>query len=496
MGPAPTGADEPEHTESAFAVMLGTYAVMQIVVAATGLIRNKVVALRLGPSAFGEVAQLAAVVASVVAIVTFGMQVSLSRNVARASTHTERQSYLSNANGLVASLSLLATAATLALLATGDLLPIVGLPVTPEIMAAAALFFAAIPLLALQTNYLSFLAGLLDIKGLARQRSLAVIVATAISVPIIWVFGLVGAAATFVILNGLLAVLLGLRCRTLGYRWLAVRLDRRVIAVLAGFGLASMASGFAQTFADTAIRASLLKQFGSDANGLVQAPLVLAGTLQTIVLGSIGSMSLATISGASTTEAMQRTIDRLLNVALPMSTVALGLLGLLGVPAMVILYSQAFTESATLFPWILAADLVLAFTWVVGAPLLASGDRAIWLAFELVYAATRWAFTVMLLPIYGTVAVGMGLLIAVSLHLVLNIIAIGIRYRIRVRWWHYASLSIGVSVIVALSVIGAAWTTSIPALAAATLLWLGYAAYASRSIPIVPHIKALLSGRR
>ena len=91
--------------------MLGTYAAMQVVVAATGLVRNKVIALRLGPSGLGEVAQLGAIVASVLAVVSFGMQVSLSRNVAHASSFAERQALLANANGLVLALSLLATGA-------------------------------------------------------------------------------------------------------------------------------------------------------------------------------------------------------------------------------------------------------------------------------------------------------------------------------------------------------------------------------------------------
>ena len=82
--PSEATPPRPEYSESMFAVMLGQYAVMQMVVAATALVRNKVIAVRLGPSAFGEIAQMAAVVASVVAITAFGMQVSLSRNVARA----------------------------------------------------------------------------------------------------------------------------------------------------------------------------------------------------------------------------------------------------------------------------------------------------------------------------------------------------------------------------------------------------------------------------
>ena len=167
----------------------------------------------------------------------------------------------------------MATAALAVFLVAGNLLTVVGLPVTPDVMVAAGIFFAAIPLLGLQTNFLAFLQGLLDVRGLATQRSLAVLIATGLCVPLVWVFGLIGAATTFLILNALLTLLLGLRCRALGYGWLAVRLDRRVIGVLAAFGLVSMIAGFAQTFADAAIRASLLKELGPDANGLLQAPL-------------------------------------------------------------------------------------------------------------------------------------------------------------------------------------------------------------------------------
>ena len=95
-------------------------------------------------------------------------------------------------------------------------------------------------------------------------------------------------------------------------------------------------------------------------------------------------MSLASVSQAQSKEEARRTIDRLLNVALPMSTAALGPLGLLGVPVLYAFYSEQFTTSAGLLPWILCADLVVVVAWVVGAPLLAFGDRAIWLVLELV----------------------------------------------------------------------------------------------------------------
>lgn len=486
-------ADRSEYSESIFAVMLGQYAVMQIVVAATALARNKIVAFQLGPSAFGEIAQLGAVVGSVVVVVSLGMQVSLSRNVARVSTLAERQAYLANANGLVLSLSLLATGAVLALLVAGDLLTVVGLPLAPDVMLAAGLFFAAIPLLGLQTNFLAMLQGLLDIRGLAAQRSLAVLIGTAICIPLVWIFGLVGAAANFLILNALLTLLLGLRCRSLGYNSLALRLNRGLIGVLAAFGLASMAAGFAQSFVDTAIRASLLKQFGPDANGLLQAPLVLAANLQAIVLGSIGSMSLAALSSASSHGDTRRTIDRLLNVALPLSTLALALLGLLGVPAIIALYSEQFASSAALLPWILSATLLQVVVWVVGAPLLATGDRAIWLTLELVWVGARWAISIALLPEYGAAAVGMGMLSALVLHLILNLVVIRFRYQLRIGWGHGAGLLVGMTIVGLVAVIGANWTSSVPAMITASVIWLSYAGYVARSTPLGPLLRSFVS---
>jgi PST family polysaccharide transporter len=371
----------------------------------------------------------------------------------------------------------------------------VGLPNTRDLTIAAVLFFAAIPLLGLQTNLLALLQGLLDVRGLAIQRSVAVLIATALCVPLVWVWGLIGAAATFVALNALLTLMFGLRCRALGYDWLAFRLNRIAIGTLATFGIASMIAGFGQTIADTAIRTALLVQFGSDANGLLQAPLVLASTLHAVVLGSIGSISLASLSRAANTEETRRTIDRLLNVALPLSTAALGLLGLLSVPAIVVLYSEEFVASATLLPWILGAYLVQVVAWVVGAPLLASGDRAVWLALELGWSAARWAISVALLPQYGAAAVGMGMLFAMILHVAANLLALRLRYQVRISLGHGIRLVTGMALLGFVTVIGANWTTSAPAMLAAAVVWLAYAAYVVRSSPVMAPLRSRWSSR-
>jgi antigen flippase len=223
--PVPVLAPEGGQPEAGIFSILSRYAVMQVVLAFTALVRNKVVALRLGPSAFGEISQIGAVVALVATLVSFGMGISLSRNVAKSQKLQDRQSHLANANGIVLTLSFVAVPVTLGLLVAGNFLRLAGLTESPLTVLTAALFIAGVPFIGLQRNYIALLQDILDIRGLAVQRSVAVLLATVVSVPIVWFFGFVGAAVQFLAVNLFVTLLLGWRCRSLGYAPLAVRLD-------------------------------------------------------------------------------------------------------------------------------------------------------------------------------------------------------------------------------------------------------------------------------
>ena len=476
------------HSEAGIFAILGQYAVMQIVWTATGIIRNKIVAFKLGPSAFGEFCQLQAVMTVAVTLVSFGMMVSVSRNVARSREPEERQEHLANANGIVLVLSLAAILMSLTLLASGQFLRRVGLSEQPAIVIAALLFIAAIPLEALKTNYLALLQGVLDVKGLAVGRSTAVVLATVVAVPVVWLFGFVGAAVQFFLLSAFVTVMLGLRCRTIGYAPLRVRLRREHVLLLASFGLVSMVSGSVQGLADTAVRTNLIEQAGAAANGLLQAPYTLAVTIKTIVLTSIGSVSLATIAPQTDPRETSRAIDRILNVVLPLGASALGLIGLMGVPAMVVLYSRAFTTGAVLFPYLLTADLLQVFVWVVGAPLLARGDRMLWLILDLVQYGARWALAMILMRSLGAYAVVVGYLVSVALHVALNLVIYRFRYRLELPMRHIRRLVVGLALVAVVAAVGARPTASIPATAAVALAWIAYTVHHARQSGMLAHL--------
>ncbi|HZZ83173.1 MAG TPA: oligosaccharide flippase family protein [Anaeromyxobacteraceae bacterium] len=483
------GATENAASESAILAVLGQYAVMQVVLALSGLVRNKVVALRLGPGAFGEISQIGAVVAVAATLVSFGMSVGLSRNAAKARTLEQRAEQLENANGIVLGLSALAVLALGGLLLSGRLLPMAGLTTSRATEWAAALFLLAIPFEGLKTNYLALLQGILDVKGLAVGRSVGVLLATVFAVPVVWFFGFVGAALQYLILSVLVTALLGWRCRALGYSPLRARLRRSEVILLGSFGLMSMASSFAQVLADTSVRSRLIESFGATANGLVQAPYVLAMSLKTIVLASIGSVSLATIAPKDDPGEISSSVDRLLSVVIPVGTAALALLGLFGSLAMTLLYSKAFIPGAGFFPYVLCADLLLVFVWVIGAPLLAYGDRTIWLALDLVFAGSRWAVALALMPRLSGHAVVVGYLAGVGLHALLNLGVYFFRYRLRLPARHVWRLLGGLALVAGASVLGASARTPVALTLAGLAVLFAYSFHHARS-------SGLLSGLR
>ena len=464
-------------SEARILTVLSQFAVMQLVLALTAIVRNKVVAFRLGPEIFGEFSQIAAFMGVVGTLVTFGMGVSLSRNAAKAPTLEQRREQLANANGIVLALAAVAVVAAAALLWGGVLLPAVGVADLAESRVAAALFVLALPIAALQGNYMALLRGILDVEALATRRSVAVVVATVVAVPLVWRFGLIGAALQYLLLTLLVAVMLGQRCLRIGYSPLAARLRPGVVLTLASFGLASLASGFAQGFCDTAARRALIESAGATANGLLQAPYVLSQTVKNVVLASIGSVSLAALAPKTDRADISATIARLLAVVIPVGAAALGLLGLLGPLALTLLYSGAFSAGAALFPFLLTADLLTVFAWVIGAPLLAQGDRVLWVGLDLVYAAGRWVVAILLIPSQGAAGVVQGYLVAIFVHVVLNVLVFKLRYRLRLARGHLLNLVVGLAFVAALSWIGAGGQRSPVVLAAALTAWGGYAAY-------------------
>lgn len=452
---------------------------MQIVLALTGIVRNKVLALRLGPDGLGEFQQIFMLVTTVGTLVAFGLGTSLNRNVAAAKTLEAKQKMLANSNFMVWGLSFLAYI-VLGVILWQDrsaLLAQVGITTNVTALFTLILLVLFIPLNTMQQNQIAFLTGTLDIKSLTEGRILAVIIGTVLSIPLVWFLGLPGAALQFIFLGLVLLFVLGQKLRQLGFHPFQVQADKPTATTLAAIGIASLLSGFSNNLSILAVRTGLIKQFGAEQNGYYQAAFALSLQVKTIVLSSVGSYALASISQQTDRESINKTTDLLLKVVLPIALLAMGLLGIVSLPALVILYSPAFLASATFMPALLTADFLETSVWILGSPVLALGKTFLWLILNLVRYAAALGATFALFPMVGPQAVVWGSLIAVSLRLLLNAYVYLRVFKLTIAARHLPELLGGPAFIFAITLLGTHGKAYWQAYPAAVLLWSGYLAF-------------------
>jgi O-antigen/teichoic acid export membrane protein len=394
---------------------------MQIVIALTAIVRNKILAYRLGAGGYGEFSQVALIAVTVSVVVAFGLALSLNRNVAAVKDHDERQRLLSQANGVNLLLSSLFVAlAAAVLLFRPSLLGAVGLTPTPTVIGSALILLAFIPLDAAVKHRIAFLTAILDISGMTSGRSLALIIGTVLCLPLVWYLGLIGAALQLTLLTGTILVFLDRRSRRIGFRPWAVAFEMKLVRYLAAFGIASLVAGFAQQLSDVLVRSALIRTMDAAQNGIYQSAMAVTYQIRAVVLGSVGSYSIATLSQDATRERVIESANRLLAVVLPISALSMALLGLLSGPAILILYSGEFLPAQRLLPYLLGADFLQVVIWVMGAPLLVMNRVGAWLTLSLIVAAARTVGALLLMAPFGIVGVALAYALSAALSLVLN----------------------------------------------------------------------------
>ena len=387
---------------------------LQVILALTGLIRNKVAALYLKTAGMGEWSQIQGVATTVFIFVQFGMIVSLSRSTAAAKTEGDRQRQLSVANTLTTVLAFLSmVVAAVVFVVTpsnGRLIGSLGIPARWELLLLLFVVVLA-PVEGLRNNFLSFLQGMLDIRGIATKRAIAVILATIAAVPFVIMFGITGACLQFGVASVLLTLLLGHRCYQLGYRPMQFRWERSSAASLATIGGATLLVTFVYSWLDVLIRSQLIRYAGLSEAGIYQAAFLLSSQVTQIAIGSIGVFSLASISRSTEPEVISGQLHVMYRVILPISALGLGLLGLLERPAIQLLFSAQFKSSSDFLPLLLVGNSLQAASWVTGAPLLGCARVRAWLTLQMIGASLRYLAVIAFLPRFGTQAIPLAFLL-------------------------------------------------------------------------------------
>ncbi len=405
----------PRISSSRILAALAQLGFMQMAISLGTLVRNKLMAVYLQPHGFGEFTQLTSIAASVHLLAQFGMAVGLARNTAAASDSAERQKQLSSANGmtLLAAGACLAVALPLLFSSAADLiLPALG--IHPGWMQKALLcgLLLVAPLEVLRNNYQSFLQGLLDLKGLSGKRSAAIAMSTVLAVPLIAFLGAGGACVHSAAAALLAALLLGQRCRTLGYRPLSCGWDKATVLLLSSLGASSVFISFSQSAVETLLRARLISAYGAAENGLYQAALAVSAQITAVVLGSVATFGLAALSSNTEPELIRGRMEDLLHVVLPVAALALSMTALLSRPAFSLLYSPQFQAGTAFLPLLLLANYVQVASWTAAARVLGARLVSYWVWIQVASLTLRFIVTVAAFPVLGPYALPTGFLLA------------------------------------------------------------------------------------
>jgi len=451
---------------------------MQFVLAVAGIVRYKLLAVRLGADGLGEVQQIVVATGTITTLVSFGLAVGLNRNVAACPGREERQTLLASANFVVWALGIGAWIVFAAvLIARPEAIGHLGVPTEAYVRWAAGLLLLFIPLEAMKNNVIAFLLGALDVGGMTAGRSIAVLLATAVAIPLVWAFGLVGAALQLGCITLFLLMVLGRRCTQLGFAPFRVRWNRPAAVTLAVFGAASLVAAFAQQVGDLVVRTQLVRQFGLAENGYYQAALLLAGQVQTIVLGGVSSYALASLSQSADRESIVKTTNLLLRGVMPIAILALSAVGLLALPLLIILYAPSFAAATRFLPLLLGAFVIEAFVWVIGAPLLAVRRIRLWLVLDLIYFTLRAGAGIALLPVLGPQAVVAGYFLGICAHFALHAYAYFRILGYEIDPQHVVQLTIGLPLVMSIAWVGCAPSSTWIHYAVAATAWLTYLAF-------------------
>lgn len=360
------------------------------------IIRNKAMALLLGPAGVGLIGLYSSIADIACALAGLGIQASGVRQIAEAAGTGDTDRIARTATvlrrtslvlGLIGALLLAALAYPIADFTFGG----------PGYAGGVALLSAAILFRLLADGQTALIQGMRDIASLARINVLGAFFSTAISIPLIYLFGTSGIVPSLVATAAAtLATCWWYRRQIrIGSRPVSARQMSEETAALLKLGVVFMASGFLTLGAAYAIRLIVLRAEGIAAAGLYQAAWTLGGFYASFVLQAMGTDFYPRLTAVAQDDAE---CNRLVNEQAQISMLLAGpglIATLIAAPlVMRLLYSPEFYAAVDLLRWICLGMMLRVIAWPMGFIVLAKGAKKafFWteVAATLVHVGLAW----------------------------------------------------------------------------------------------------------
>lgn len=374
--------------------------VATVVRMAAGLILNKVFAVYVGPAGLGQVAQLGNLTGIANGVATGGVTAGVTRYVAEHRDAGRSAPIISTAFAMVAAAACLSS---LGLVAFSSML-------AKEILGSADhawvvwILAAANLLVAFNALAVAILNGRKRVGVIAALGIAGSLLSLVVGVWLTTQYGLSGAFVAACLAPALPALALAaylLRPRREHPLFAAAKPDAASLSQLARYALMTLTAAVAGPVSVLLVRDHLASELSWKAAGHWQGVWKISEVYLTLVTASLSVYFLPRLAELQHASELRRELRSSLLALVPLvSITALGIY-LLRDWFTVTLYSAEFLPMTELFPFQLVGDVVKIAAWLFAYLMLARAMTAAYVVTELLFAASFFALTVVLVAQYG-----------------------------------------------------------------------------------------------
>ena len=420
-GPGPVGPKvDPAQTSAVDAIPAGLGLVKFIgaagilsISAISNLVRAvitaKLLAVTLGPSMIGVLAQILNFSAFLFQIIPLGLTTGVAKLVAESPKQRER---VGAVVGTSSALALISATACMVLL----------YPFSPQIaqlLTGSTRYALAVSLILLSlplynaAGVLSYvLQGLSDLRGLTIANLATAIGSLAVLVPATILFGLVGATAAVAVASVLQFLFFGVAIwrafRTRGWPVSSLSISRPMARSLLHYGGVLLVTGIGAWGSLVIVRTVGIHTLGEFQNGIYQVVNGVSSQYMAVFIAWMAAYVFPRVVAEQTGPRLQALLNSVLRANLLIMGTGLTMTVALREVVVRLLYSSAFSTAAPMLPIQVLGDYARVIGWSFGICLFAQGRSRAYLVAMLAQDALWIAVTSATLHPFGSAAIAMG----------------------------------------------------------------------------------------
>lgn len=389
-----------------------------IITLAIGLVRNKAMALLLGPAGFGVMGMYAQIVEITRTVAQLGVQNSGVRQIADAASS-------GNEETIARTVHVLRRLSLLCALLGAIALAVLAEPVSQWSFGSADhsqsmnWLAAAVLFTLLAGGQGALLQGMRRIGDMARIAILGGLLGTVLGIPVVYFKGEAGIAPSMVIAAACVTGVSWWYSRKIRVRTpeMAPSQVLQESGSLLKLGLAFMASALLTMGAAFVVRLIVMKQGGLEAVGIYQAAWTIGGLYIGFILQALGTDFYPRLVGVVNDHAeCNRVVNEQAHVSLLLATP--GIVGTLTLAPLIIsvLYSSSFVAAVDILRWICIGMVLRVMTYPLGYIIVAKNRQIIFFLADMGWALLNVLLTLWAVQVFGTTGVGMAYAASYLLH--------------------------------------------------------------------------------